>query len=194
MKVYQQYDKVSPLPYLDNCYVALSKQNEQDIDVTSYESLYAFTRVGQIDYSTFRNTLKTFDFNSLSFSEQLNLINEFVAPSYEIMSQFKSNEELEGIYASMVQREKDARIKRYEEITYIAGFVLKENEMYQFMAYNDIKSYKLDYIEVEFPALLAFVTSSAIPELGIDFTSTGFNSKVYYSEELKNRVLQILTK
>lgn len=175
-----------------DCYVSYVETT--DVNVTDYGKLKEFYRVNQIDYISFRNTLKTFDFANLNQSEKLNLINEFVAPSYEIMSQFKSNEELEVIYANMVSKEKQARIKRYEEITYIAGFILKENEMYQFMAYNDIKPYKLDYIEVEFPALLAFVTSSSIPELGIDFTSTGFSSKVYYSEELKNRVLQILTK
>lgn len=58
--------------------------------------------------------------------------------------------------------------------------------------YKDTKLYKDDFIDADLPYLIYWIMSAALPQLGIDFTSNGFNSKVYYNEGVKNKVLSVL--
>ena len=195
MRVYKKQTSSSIQPYLDNCYIGA--QIGSDTDVTTVSSLYEFFRVGQIDYIQFRRYCKEYIlpmWSSLTDQEKKELVKHNIAPTAEDKLLYYTLEEQFTNYVTLVDLEIKARRVRWEVAMKTAAFELLDNQLAQLQIYNDAKIFRDDYIEADLPLLLLWLTDSNSLQLGVDFTSNGFSSKPYYSEDTKLKVLQILTK
>jgi len=195
MKVFKKHIYESATPYTNNCYIATIKENELDVDVTTPFSYFAFVPSGQIDYIQYRDLCKEFilpQWSSISEEEKKELVRHNIAPTEEDKLVHYTIEEQKINFFELLRLEKQARFKRWEYAKQLIAFEYRLNQMNQLLMYQDTKPYKDDFIDADLPYLIYWINSAALPQLGIDFTSNGFNSKSYYSETIKNKVLSIL--
>lgn len=158
-------------------------------------SLYEFFRVSQIDYIQFRTYCKTYilpDWSIISEEEKKELVKHNIAPTEEDKLLYYTIEEQRVNFFELLRLEKQARFNRWEYAKQLIAFEYRLNQMNQLLMYQDTKPYKDDFIDADLPYLIYWVMSAALPDLGIDFTTNGFNSKAYYDENIKNKVLSIL--
>lgn len=195
MKVYKKHTAVSETPYLDNCYVSATPNDPADTDVTNTKSLLAFVSPGLIDYTQYRDYCKQEilpNWASITEEEKVELVRHNIAPD-EVEKMSRVSDAQHRInYFELLRLEKTARYNRWEKAKKYIAYEYRLNLLNQLLMYQDTKEYKDDYIDADLPYLRYWVESAAYPPLGIDFTTTGFSSKPYYLESIRDVVLGIL--
>jgi hypothetical protein len=92
MKFYRKHSETNNYPYLDNCYYALGKRNDLDVEVTNDPDLFkTFWQVGQLDFKKARVFSKNWmdnegGFNSLNDGDKLKACWWFIPTTTEALT------------------------------------------------------------------------------------------------------------
>jgi hypothetical protein len=165
-------------------------------DVTDLSSLGIFKNSLRIDHIKFRDGCRASilpSWSSLTVSEQKELVSHFIYPVDFIQSDidaiFTMEEQVEN-WKRLAEFTKIARYNRWEAARKRVSFDLTTLESLLF--YQDTKPFKDDYIDANLPYLTLWISNGSYAPLEIDFTTTGFSGKSYYTETRKNICLDIL--
>lgn len=164
-------------------------------EVTSVINLSLFWDKGFMDYIKFRTSIKKNIlpiFYECSEADQKTMVSHFIYPddfTQESIDVFFTDEEQKSNWQFLVATTMEGRKARWEIARQKVSFELTELESLQF--YYDVKRYKDDYLDANLPHLVLWLSSGAYPDLGIDFTETGFSSKPYYTDYRRDLVLDI---
>lgn len=175
---------------VDNSYILLV--DEEFIILPSIgELLFIYNR---IDYIRFRKWLKNICNNEqdiLVQDERDIAVKHYVKPTALSQDAITTDDELLQSYqVEMVKLERQCRYKRLSEAKSKVAQTLSEYE--SFLFYNDTKTFIFDYLEAELPNLYLWLVSGAYPALGLDYTTTGFVSKSYYTAQRMNIILDVM--
>ena len=104
----------------------------------------------------------------------------------------KTTEQLEHIWISLVEAATECRKQRILLASAKVSFILTPSQSYQL----NMDTYENMYLWItsSSPNLLHWISSTADLALGIDYTTTGFASKSYYSVEVLNVLNAVLLK
>lgn len=87
-------------------------------------------------------------------------------------------------------RAKACREKRWEMTRRKVSYYLTPQQSMDL--YISLKDYSLDYKDANIPSLIHWIGNTEDPSLGIDFTTNGFAQKPYYTNQLRDLMLDIL--
>lgn len=101
-------------------------------------------------------------------------------------------ETLENHWINLVQQATECRHYRVLLASAKVSFILTPSQSYQL----NMDTYENMYLWItsSSPQLLHWINSTADATLGIDYTTTGFASKAYYSAEAKDVLNAVLLK
>lgn len=148
----------------------------------------------RIDYIKFRKQLKNIVNDNQSDyddEERLIFIKNYVKPTALSQDAITTDDELlQNYQVEMVKLERQCRYRRLSDAKSKVAQTLTEYE--SFLFYNDTKTFIFDYLEAELPNLYLQIVSGAYPALGLDYTTTGFASKSYYTAQRMNIILDVM--
>lgn len=175
---------------VDNSYILLV--DEEFIILPSIgELLFIYNR---IDYIRFRKWLKNICNNEqdiLVHDERDIAVKHYVKPTTLSWDAITTDDELLQSYqVEMVKLERQCRYRRLSDAKSKVAQTLSEYE--SFLFYNDTKTFIFDYLEAELPNLYLWLVSGTYPDLGLDYTTTGFVSKSYYTAQRMNIILDVM--
>jgi hypothetical protein len=169
---------------------------QQHVDVTDVLTWHKVSKFCRHDYIKMRDfAIATFVpvWNSLSTEDQEILMRHFVYPdSYtqqDIDAVMSQQEQLEA-WSDLEVSAKSCREKRWESVRRKVSFFLTAVEGLDL--YTTTKDYSLEYKDADTPNLICWATNASISAFGIDFTTNGFAQKPYYTEALRDMVVDIL--
>ena len=172
----------------DNVSLGIDEEIVKDLQASI--ELYLIDRY---DLMSLRKFLKTYilpDQDKLTTDEKIELEKLFIYPqNYTFIL---SEADQKYYQDKLVKDEFIVRENRISDCKSIASFYL--DRLSCGMLFNDTKDMFRDYIDAELPHVLFWLTDGVYPILGIDFTTTGFSSKSYYSAQIQSEILFILTK
>lgn len=130
---------------------------------------------------------------SLSGDELKKLISLFIytpqTTQEDIDAFFTSGEQLVN-WRMLVLLNREARSERWKAAAQTLSFYLTQAQTLDL--YNTTVDYSLAYIDASDPHLTLWFTNGAYAPLGIDFTSSGFAQKAYYSDSVRDVFLNII--
>jgi hypothetical protein len=185
--------------YINNYFIVNDSYNfsgNNSIDVTSVFTLKTFYDINQFDYIVFRDSCKAnviTNWSGLSSDEQKELIKYYIYPPSVVQADidaFYSADEQIVNWVVLADISKQARENRWEATRQKISFNLSQSAT--LALYEDTKSFKGDFIDANLPNLVLWLTSGTYPPLGIDYTTTGFSSKPYYSASIESMCIDIL--
>lgn len=151
---------------------------------------------GEYDYIKFRDKCKSIlvpIFDTLSDEEKGLLIKYYIYPntvSQETINSFYTEEEQKQNWNNLLIISKRARQSRWTAAKGKVSFMLDVISTCDLFQAIEILFPR--YIEASRPDLILWVMSSTYVPLGIDYSTTGFAQKTYYSEEIRDALYAIL--
>lgn len=186
---------VSPVPGIGWSYNG-SDFSKDTITLNDTQVLEKKYQSGEYDYTKFRSLCKATilpNFATLSIQEQTLLVKHFIYPDTftqsDIDTLFSASEQYFN-WKSLVAETKKARLARWAAAKTYVSFVL--DELSAADIFITVEEFYPRYTEANRPDLILWVTNSAFAPLGIDYTTTGFAQKSYYSESLKGIIYDII--
>lgn len=132
-------------------------------------------------------TEKTFD---VCDAEEKLIVSKLFLTTPEQRTTMLTLEEEKKCWDELATAAKASREKRWEVVRRKISFYLTTSEGIDL--YTTTRDLSLDYKDANIPSLVCWITNSAMPELGIDYTTTGFAQKPYYTTELRDMIVDIL--
>lgn len=165
-------------------------------DVTSIETLYSFYSINRFDYEVLRSTYKTLyipNWTGLTFEDKQFLVKHYCYPDdisdEEWLSYYTNDEHFEN-WNQLVDMCRDTRLSRlFAAFKALSYYCTKTQTA---VIYMTTKEYCVDYYYSNLPHLLYWITNGGYAPLGIDFTNSGFAQFDGYSDELKNKLVEII--
>lgn len=166
------------------------------VDATDVMSWHWCVGTSIDDYIKMRDFAKQVfvpKWNTLTDHEKTHLFLHFVYPTSA------SKEELDALIPPQDQvpewivsatRAKACRERRWEATRRKVSFYLTPQQSMDL--YVSVKDYSLDYKDANIPSLIHWIGNTADPSLGIDFTTSGFAQKSYFSSQLRDLMLDVL--
>lgn len=161
---------------------------ETETLLTNVFILIGFFRTKSVDYNDFRkyiivNILPSWD--TLNTDEKMILKSYYIVPNDYVWDSSQSQ-----IYEILVENATNCRKQRIDKgRSYVSLHYI--NDVQKSMDFfTDTQLLMNQYIEGKIPALQAFINDTII--LNYDYTTNGFSTKSYYSEELKTQLNYIL--
>lgn len=165
-------------------YVSLDSEDAL-LDISQIEGAYSY---GLIDYNDLRKYLII---NVLPNWENLSVVEKSQLKSYYIVpNDFTWDSSQSQIYELLVTNATNCRKSRIDKgRSYVSLHYI--NDVQKSMNFfTDTQLLMNQYIEGKIPALQSFINDIII--LDYDYTTNGFSTKSYYSEELKTQLNYIL--
>lgn len=189
-------DIVETDPYyfrvVDSTYV-ITLDEEYVIDINIAEYLY---NMGRMDYIQLRTYIQHYICNDTVWAlipteERLVAVRHYCKNDSVIWDDLIDNTTLETYWIEVVKKEQLARTNRVSEgLALISWYLTKEEAMDLFTTLQD---YIYSYEKADLPLLYWYTNDTVIPGV-IDFSTTGFSSKPYYSIEKRNLINSIIVR
>lgn len=170
-----------------------------DVEPTNYEdisSIVNWRSMGESlgkDYIYVRERIreilieKTFD--ACDADEKM-IVSKLFLVNHEQRSTILTAEEEKTCWAELTRNSKICREERWEIARQKISFYLTVAEGIDL--YSAVKDLSHEYKDANIPSLVCWVTNTAEPAYGIDYTTTGFAQKPYYTSELRDMVVDVL--
>lgn len=165
-------------------------------DVSDVDTWLSIVHYIDEDYIRMRDFAKlTFipQWSNFTDAQKIGLITHLIYPTsvtqIEIDALISSGDQLKN-WVDIARNTKVCREQRWEVARQKVSFYLTDMESLDL--YRSTKEYSNEYKDANIPSLIFWINSSAYPPLGIDFTSTGFSQKSYYTTGLRDLLLDII--
>lgn len=131
--------------------------------------------------------------SDLSSAEKKFLLGMVVYPGgttqEEIDASFNASEQLEN-WKNLTMRARDARNARWRAAARTLSFYLPQLDSLDL--YSSTVNYSLSFIDAGAPHLTLWFINGTYAPLSLDFSSSGFAQKGYYTADIKNLYLDII--
>lgn len=184
----------------NNVYLNYSLQDTLDADlyddetnVTSWHKVAKFCVVDYIKMREFARQTFVPMWSSLTDLEKTLMIHHFLYPNDMTQQELDTlypPEDQKLAWQELARDAKACREKRWEEARRRVSYQLPESSSLDL--YRTTKSYSLDYKDANDPSLVLWITNGSRPDLGLDFTDSGFAQKSYYTSAARDILVDVL--
>jgi len=175
---------------VDSTYV-VTPDEEYVVDINIAEYLYNMDRMDYIQLRTYIQYYICNDDNwaLMSTDERLIAVSHYCKNDDVIWDDLIDEPNLKTYWIEVVKKEQDSRAHRVSEgLALISWTLTKPEAMDLFMTMQD---YIYSYQMADLPMLYWYTNDTVIPGV-IDFSTTGFSSKPYYSIEKRDLINSII--
>ena len=165
-------------------------------DVTNLESLKLFLKYNRLNYISFRDSCKVNLlplWDELSDDDKKYLISRYIYPASltqeDIDILFNGEQQLDN-WGDLYDISYPSRVQKWIAAKKKVSFMMNKLDVGDLFISVELLWGR--YTEANRPDLICWVTNTAYPPLGIDYTTNGFAQKPYYSDAVKNAIVDII--
>lgn len=163
-------------------------------NVATWSSLIKFIGKDYIYMRDFARTVFIPIWGTLSIVDKQMLAQYYLYPVGTTQTEIDSLIPVENQLVSWItlaQLSKDTRDIRWEVARQKVSFYLTDIQSLDL--YKSTKEYSNEYRDANIPSLILWINNGSFPPLGIDFTTTGFAQKSYYTAGLRDLLTDIIS-
>ena len=163
-------------------------------DVDTWLSVVNYIDDDYIKMRDFARTTFIANWSSFNNNQKIGLLTHLLYPTsttqQDIDSLISSGDQLKN-WIDVARNTKLCREQRWEVARQKVSFYI--TTLQSLDLYRSTKDLSSEYKDANIPGLVFWINSSSYPPLGIDYTTTGFSQKSYYTTVLRDLLVDVIS-